>query len=100
MFPVQMKKARNLLLLAGILAYIVLFTASPLLHNHNDAEQHDDCQVCQWALVCFFVFSIILTLLFSLFFCRKAIAYAATLLSVFCRINLHLRSPPSIFLIF
>jgi len=94
MFAIQMKKSRNVLLLLGVLAYTFLLVAAPLLHDHHDADHHDDCPVCQWALICAFTFPVILAISSHLYFCRRVIPYITALISSFCNTNLCLRSPP------
>lgn len=83
-----------LLFAAGIFCFFAI--GGMLLHNHEDPIQHDDCQICQWALICVFVFSIVLILLCPLFFYHKAIAHIEAFVSIFCKTNLHLRSPPAV----
>ena len=65
-------------------------------HNHEDAYNHDDCQICQWAISCAFTFLIVTLLFFCLLFCRKAPVFVSVFISIFCKISLHLRSPPAI----
>jgi len=83
-----------LIFAAGIFCFLAI--GGVFFHNHEDACNHDDCQICQWAISCAFTFLIVTLLFFCLLFCRKTAFFVSVFISIFCKISLHLRSPPAV----
>ena len=83
-----------LLFAAGVFCFLAI--GGVFFHTHEDAYNHDDCQICQWAISCSFTFLIVDLLFFCLLFCRKSAVFVSVVTSIFYKISLHLRSPPAI----
>jgi len=61
--PMNKNASLKVLSLFLILLFTFFFIGADFLHNHTDAEYHNDCPVCQWLIISLFSFTITLILL-------------------------------------
>jgi len=84
-----------LLLVASVFLFLII--GSDFLHNHDDANFHEDCPACQWLVVSVFTFSIALILLGLILRPEIFLSYTPQIfISKIYLTFLHLRGPPAL----